>query len=155
VSFNPILARTLFQKGDAVSHTGNTSRTSLMTYVMKAGTMGVNDHLEIWQFNQWTNNANTKTFEIVMGGTNIFTRNVTTTASSIGVRTVTNRNALNSQVIFTVGADIGLGIASTTNVTISVDTAVDVTFEWFVTLTNSADTASVQATAINLYKDQG
>lgn len=134
-------------------HTGDTNRTSLFSFVMKAGTMGVNDHLEIWQFNQWTNSANTKTHELVMGGTNIFTRNTNTTASSIGIRTVTNRNSLTSQVIYTIGADIGLGISSTTNAVISVDTSIDVTFEWFVTLANSGETAGVQGVIINLYKD--
>jgi hypothetical protein len=152
MSYNPQMARTLFSRGNAATHTGDTSRTSLFTYTMKAGTMGVNDYLELWMFRGWTNSANNKLYEVSMGGTNIFSRTVNTTASSIGVVTVTNRNSLSSQLLFVLSADIGLGISGTTNSTISVDTSVDVTFEWFVTLTNSGETAGVQGVVLTLYK---
>lgn len=152
MSFSPSPSRILFVNSSTAAHTGDTDRTKLFSYVMKAGTMGPNDILRIWQFNSWTNSANTKTLEIVMGGTNIFTRNVNTTASSIGVRTVANRGALNSQLLYSIGSDIGLGISGTTNTVVSIDTSLDVEFEWFVTLTNAGESVRVEGTVLQLWK---
>ena len=109
----------------AVPLTGSTSETALATIAIPAGAMGANGILRITPLWSWTNNGNTKTLRIRLGGisgTIFYALATTTSASQRGQTQIANRGAQNSQISQpdTMGA---YGLSGTANKTGTIDTS--------------------------------
>jgi hypothetical protein len=147
-------ARILAQSAVAVSHTGNTTETVLATIPIGAGIMGPNGRLRISALFSITNNGNTKSCRIRMGGTGIngqlILANTGTTTANIRTQTeVANRGVANSQVNQPTSQQ-GWGTSSGAIVTGAVDT--DVAFNLYINAlhTNAADTIAIESYLVEL-----
>jgi hypothetical protein len=110
----------------AVTHTGNTSETTLATVSLPANVMGANGRLRITSYWTYTNSANNKTLQIRCGTTgNGLTGSIwgsttqTTTRSMRMQNEICNRNSTSSQVLMN---GIGTGGWGTTVNAASTDT---------------------------------
>lgn len=125
------IPRILAASGAALSHTGNTNETGLVTVSVPAGAMGVNGILRVRTVWTVTNNANNKTRRIRFGaaaagtgGTVMLGVASASTASIQHLNQIQNRNSTSSQVAMSTGAGTG-GFTETTsaNATGSINTA--------------------------------
>lgn len=152
INFTKTSNPALWSNNTLVSVTGTTAETSLRTFTLTAGTMGPTDYLHIMVHWEMTNNANNKTFRLNFGGTSYINYQV---ASQAGVQRharIYNRNSTTSQIgSTTANSQIGYGLIATPT-TSSVDTSSDVVIEVTGQLANAADTLSLRAFTILLYK---
>lgn len=89
------------QSGAAVSHTGNTNETALVTVTIPADVMGANGTIDVETVWSYTNNANNKTLRVRFGGvsgTQYLSNIVTTSVAVRDFRSIVNRNSKSSQV---------------------------------------------------------
>jgi hypothetical protein len=82
----------------ALSHTGNTSETTLATVSIPAGMIGPNGFLKVTTLWTYTNSANNKTPRIKYGGTTFKDPTLTTTSSWENITMIGNRNNAAVQV---------------------------------------------------------
>lgn len=138
------------QSGVAVSHTGDTSETTLATIPVAAGLLGANGQLVIEALWSVTNNANTKTPRVRLGGTAVHGPALGAVASFHDRIRVANRNSASSQVINPNSATV-YGASSGTVFTSSVATgsAFDITLT--AQLGNSADTMTLESYLITAF----
>lgn len=88
----------LAKSGVAVSHTGNTTETTLATIAVPAGALGPNGQVEVEVLFSFTNSANVKTMFVRLGGSLAGSQTATTSASFQGKSRIANRNSASSQV---------------------------------------------------------
>jgi hypothetical protein len=138
----------------SVSHTGDTSETTLATITVPANAMGPNGVLRITTQWSYTNSANNKTMFVKFGGaagTAYLQCTATTTASHRDVRQIANVNATNSQKGNASAATAGgHGITTGAVVTSARDTtaAQDITIRG--QLGNSGETVTLEAYTVEL-----
>jgi hypothetical protein len=123
--------RTLAQLSVPVSVGGTLAETTLATYNLPAGAMGLNGGLRIRALYSNTNSSVTKNLRIRFGGTLIVASGATTTASAGFLRTIHNRNSASLQVTETQSTfSPGYVGSASAVVTTTVDTsaAVPITF---------------------------
>jgi hypothetical protein len=80
-----------------VNNTGSTTNNTLRTETIKGGQMGPNSSLRITHLWSYTNNANTKTVRLVVGGVTVIQSSFTTTGVFQAETVIRNRGALNAQ----------------------------------------------------------
>lgn len=134
-----------------LSHTGNTDETVLLTVTVPA--LGINSYMDLCSLWSYTNNGNTKTLRIRIGGiggTALMQLAATTTASLTDIgRKILNRGATNSQVSNVLNAfgSISSGAAATS----AIETNAGTTLVFTVQLASAADTASLEYATVNLF----
>lgn len=113
----------------AVSHTGDTTETTLATCTLPGNALGTNGQVEIMVLVSWTNNANTKTLRVKFGAMVLQNTGLSGNASQQVLLRVANRNSAASQVAFP-SSPSGLGsggaVAPTTG-TVDTTANVDIT----------------------------
>lgn len=137
----------------AVSHTGNTTETTLATITIPAGEMGLNGAVEIEALFSFTANANTKTPRFKFGAATVANPAITGGyASSMVRKLVSNRGAANSQI--TSGSDsqneFSTGLTAAT--TSAVDTSAVVTLTITGQLAVGTDTITLERYMVRLYR---
>lgn len=153
MSYLPLQATSLFIQNLASSHTGNTNETSLKSYLLKGGTMGPNDFLEIWStWNVAANNANAKTAIINFGATSYLTMSMASTRAYQRVLYIYNRGATNSQVGFSATDNDSTGTALVPVITSSEDTTRDILIDFRGLLGVGTDTITNDVAQIILWK---
>lgn len=134
----------------AVSHTGNTSLTTLATISVPGGAMGPNGFLRVTCLWSWTNNANNKTCWAKFGGTNFYGRTETTGGFQRNQFTVQNRNSESSQLGPASGLSGGFGVITGSPVTAAIDTTASQNILLQVQLGNAADTATLEGYIVEI-----
>lgn len=142
MSFTPPFSIPLPSSTTSASVTGTTSKTPIYSFVIKAGSMNLNSRLIITWSYTITNNANTKLMEMEFGSTNLYSVSETTVGTRSGIKNLQNRNSLSSQVGSILNGST-YGQATGAVVTMTENTANDITFTMYVTLANSADTVTL------------
>lgn len=148
----PPSVRMLAYSGSAVSHTGDLVETTLATYTMPGGTMGLSSAIRIVSLWSYTNSVNTKTCRVKFGGTNFFSTNPTTSASIHYATIIRNRGSLSSQVGFasTAGGSFQNTTAAVTTSTVDTSANVDITFTAL--LTNTGETITLEGYTIEVMR---
>lgn len=108
-----------------VANTGSTTNNTLRTETIKGGQMGPNSSLRITHLWSYTNNANTKTVRLVVGGVTVIQSGFTTTGAFSAETIIRNRGALNAQS-YIGGGFSGFSTAGAL-ATMAVDTSQDFT----------------------------
>ena len=109
-----------------VSCPADTSEDILATITVPAGAIGANGQLRIWQLWSCTNNANSKTMRVRLGGvsgTQFLNAGVASIASWQNVTIIRNRNSQSSQIGYANNQGTPFAITTTTNQTGAVDTS--------------------------------
>lgn len=134
-----------------LSHTGNTDETVLLTVTVPA--LDINSYMDLCSLWSYTNNGNTKTLRIRLGGvggTALMQYAATTTASLTDIgRKILNRGATNLQVSHVLNGfgSISAGAAATS----AIETNAGTTLVFTVQLASAADTASLEYATVNLF----
>lgn len=132
--------KVLAQSAVASSVTGTTDETTLATYTLPAGAMGLNGTLRIHLNFTGTSNSNSKSIKIRCNGTNINTLSFTTTPQT-PTYYWSNRNSASSQL---------LSINTTTKGATTIDTSVAVTIDFIGQLGTGTDTETLEGYTIEL-----
>lgn len=141
-------AGVLAQTAVATSVTGTVAKTPLATVSIPAGAMGLNGWLEYTFVYSCTNNANTKTFSVEFGGTQVLSRAQSAQTGGSGLSAIANRGVANSQhVAPTSIAPYG---DSVTQTTIAIDTSQAQNLIFYATLTNVGDTMTLERYSVRL-----
>jgi len=122
----PSTFRVLASSAVKVDKTGDTNETALATITIPAGSMGANGILRVTTLWTHTNNANTKTWRIRLGGisgTQFATIARTTSATDGDMRIIQNRNSQSSQVAFPSTQGVGFGSSTSGVASGSIDTS--------------------------------
>lgn len=138
------------QSAVAASVTGTLTETTLASITIPGGMMGVNGVLRVIPLFSMTNNANTKTFNIRLGGILINTPVVASVAAIQMLSLIRNRNAQNSQVSFTPANTTGLGTAGAAVLAVNVDTSVDQVLALSGVLSNTGDTITLEGYTVEV-----
>jgi len=137
----------LSKSSTAVSVPATTTETTLATVQVPGGVLGANGWVLIEATFTVTNNSNTKTVRIKLGGTTLATANVTTSATLTVSTWVANRNSQSAQIGgFTAVSDYG-GVGSTSGniATAAADTSAESDLTITGQLASSADTLRLQS----------
>lgn len=125
------------------NNTGNTVATVVKSLTIPGGSMGPNGMLRVATLWSWNNSAGSKTVQVKLGGVVIYGTAGTTTTGIEILKSVRNRGAENAQIIHNVAT---LGTVGTTAITTaSVDTSVDQTLDFVVTLATGTDNAALES----------
>ena len=137
------------QSAVAASVTGTLAETTLATFTLPAGTMGLNGALRITTLDTHTNSSNNKILKVKIGG--IVVLNVTTTTSATGnyIQMVRNRNSASSQTSFPTASG-GVGTSTTAVTALSINTAVDQTVTITGTLANTGEAITLEGYTFEL-----
>lgn len=141
----------LLQKATPISLTGTLVQTTLDSLVVKGGAMGLAGWLEIDVM--WSNNnsVNNKTMTVTVGASNL-SAVVNTTAIGNNKRCLwVNQGVANSQKLFLSTNATGLGNSNSAPTT-AIDTSLDFTLAFKVTLANTGDTITLEAYSVTLYR---
>lgn len=153
MSYIPGLPIVLFVNAVGVSITGTTAETTLRSFTLKGGMFGPNDIIECVTMWSYTNVARNKTCKVKIG-TSIYQAVIpTTTASLVRSCNIINRNSTASQVVANpAGAnEYGTSVASIS--TLTEDVSVDKTFSITGQPSNVADTITLEATMVRIWKN--
>jgi len=129
----------------ALSHTGDTTETTLATVVLPAGAMGPNGQVEIHSLWSVPNNANSKTCRIKFGGSAVFSAGVTTIQTLSAITRTSNRNSASSQVSGAGGTSTSIGTTANAVTTTAIDTTSAVNIIFTAQCANSADTITLES----------
>jgi hypothetical protein len=140
----------LSQSSVAVSVTGTTTETNLVTITVPANRMGANGRLRITAHWSYTNSANNKIQRIRFAGTQLFASTQTTTTQQKVISEIGNRNSLSSQVTGVGGTVDGLG-AGTALVTTTHDTASNQNITLTGQLANAGETITLESYVVELF----
>ncbi len=146
-TFGPAQPHVIAQSAVAASHTGDTTETTVATITIPAGRMGANGYLEVYCLWSATNNANSKTGRVKLGGSVLTAYSPTGNATCHGVARIFNRNSQSSQVCFPLGNAQSSGSAASTS---AVDTSAAVTLTLTVELANAGDTMTLEAYSVRV-----
>ncbi|MEX2482539.1 MAG: DUF2793 domain-containing protein [Gammaproteobacteria bacterium] len=135
----------------AVSHSGDTAKTTLATVTVPAGAMGPSGMLRISSLWSHTASANSKTARVEFGGAQHYAGNFTTVASSRMHRTIANRGAANSQVAAPTSGAFNWGSTSDALMTSGIDTSVEQDLVFSGQLGDSAETIALESYLVELF----
>jgi hypothetical protein len=146
------LPQVIYSTGARVAVTGTTSATVLRSVTIPGGVMGPNGRLEVKMLTGQTNNSNSKTLRVRLGGVQIMNTAaaVTSTASHERVLAVTNRNDTGAQIA---GPATGANMPGTSTVAVAaytLDTTADLLLEIEGQLTNTADELALESLAVEV-----
>jgi hypothetical protein len=130
--------------------TGLLTEETLLTATLPGGCMGPNGFLRISTLAGATDNANSKTFRVKLGGTNVMST-ISGVSGASGIRRVTqvqNRGSQSAQVNLATTSATDPGKTTAGISEYSVNTAADFTLEVSVILTNAADFVSLEAITV-------
>ncbi len=132
----------LAKSGVGVSHTGNTTETTLATITVPAGAMGPNGQIEVEALFSINNSANSKTMRVRLGGSLAGATATTSTASFQGKSRIANRNSASSQVA---PASLVVSSSATAVNTLAINTAnaADITITG--QLANAGDSVTLES----------
>lgn len=148
--------RLLGMNAVAVSHTGNTTETTLATIPVPAGAMGANGAIRVKVRGTCTNNANTKTPRVRLGGiggSSFVGVAFTTVGTWMYEVIIQNRNSTASQLGSTYGnrtTDLVVVEHPRVTATVSTSSAQDLVIT--VQLGNAADSISVESYTVETMK---
>lgn len=135
------------------AHTGTTSQTVIRSITIPAGIMRNNGSIHYMVTWSFTNNANNKTLQVLLGGTGGTThssRTVTTNASGQIEGVITNRNSVSSQVSQAASL-AGVGENPGAVVTGSINTSSATTLDIAGVLASAGDSITVQRVIVLVY----
>lgn len=145
----------LAQSAVAVSHTGNTSETTLASVTIPSGAIGPNGRVRV--NTTWTRNtggAGNTTARVYFGATAYTDVPVSTTNQTFRFQTeIANRNSASSQV----GASanyLGFGQTTAAKVTSSIDTTAAVTLSIKGLLANPGDTITLESYSVEVLRGE-
>ncbi|EPR09758.1 hypothetical protein M527_06420 [Sphingobium indicum IP26] len=138
------------QSAVAASVTGTTTETTLATVSILGGTVGANGRLRITTLWSYTNNANSKSFRLRLGGTQIWSRAEGSSDSARHSAEMANRNSQSSQVTSSGSGGGGWGPVTATVTTTAIDTSATQSLTITAQLANSGDTATLEAYIVEL-----
>lgn len=136
------------QSSVAVTHTGDTSETTLATITLPGGAMGANGRVRITTIWSANNDASNKTLRVKFGGTNYFAQNITTQQGWRHQNEIGNRNSASSQIGNQNNAFGSLSAAPTTS---AVDTTSDVTILLTGQLADGADSVTLESYVVEVF----
>lgn len=145
---NPIV----FASGAASSVTGTATETTLGSFTVPAGCMGLNGYVDIITLWSMTNDASAKTAIIRFGGaagTAFLSQSIASNAAQQNFTRISNRNSLASQIGHAAG-NAGFGAASSIT-TATIDTSADVSVLIRATLGDTADTITLERWAAQIW----
>jgi hypothetical protein len=134
----------LAQTATAVSHTGDTSVTTLATITIPANALGPSGQVEVIALASGTSNANNKTLRIVFNAAANYYSASFTTATLQAYARIANRTT-GTQVGQASGATTVIGIVSGAPAATSVDTTASTSITITGQLANSADTITLES----------
>jgi hypothetical protein len=144
------LMNELARQTQKLSWTGDTSEKILLT--VNIPPLGANSYLDITSLFSMTNNSNSKTLRVRLGGiggTVVMSSTAANLASFTDIhRTIVNRNATNAQIC--TSAAVTIGGSTGTVATPAIETNAGTTLVFTVQLTNASDTASLEYAIVNL-----
>lgn len=135
------------QSGAPSSVTGTLSLTTLATVIIPANSVGPNGSIRIIPLFEATNNANTKTGHVALGGSDIWTPNLVSFQDIQSLLVVRNKGVQNAQVTFNGNNGIGTG-GVTVSTSINLTQQQNLTFS--AQLTNTADTVTLLAYTVEI-----
>lgn len=149
MGFVPPASVVIFRNHETASITGTLVETTLRSFTLKAGLMGLNDSLRIEPIWQATNNANVKNLRVKIGASAVPMFSINSGYASL-FRTLlwSNRNSLTSQVGYSAASSSGMGTSTSALFTSTEDTSTDLTISFTVELTNTGDTVSLQSVLV-------
>jgi hypothetical protein len=115
---------TLAQSGVASSVTGTTAETTLASVTIPGGMMGVNGVLRVTFLTNNTNNVNSKTFRLKIGGVTVMPYTYGGSAQAQQMFILRNRGAQNVQTFLNSNAVV-FGTTTATTVNTNFDMSVD------------------------------
>lgn len=138
----------------AVSHTGTTAKTAVVTIPLPA--LGANDQIRYQIAYSSVNSGNNKTYAVTLGGvggTDFFASTQTTNHFlETGSKRICNRGATNSQYGGLSAANIVGSASASTPVSGTIQTNVPVDLCICVTLASAAETAKVESYLVELIR---
>lgn len=137
--------QTVAQSSVAVPLTGSTTETTLATISIRGGSLGANGRLRITTLWSFTNNANSKTFRVKLGGTQIWSRAESANLSAHHMIAMSNRNSASSQVTNSGSTGGGWGPVGASVATTAINTASTQNLTITGELVNSADTLTLES----------
>jgi len=126
----------------AVSVTGTTAETTLLSFTVKGGLVGANGKMKIWPLLSMTNNVNGKTIRLKMDG-NVIYGNTRVLESHIQFLTVVRNTSSQSSQKLSAGITVGLGTSTAAITTLAVDTSADFNISVTGQLANAADSITL------------
>jgi hypothetical protein len=139
----------LSRGGTAVSHTGNTTETTLVTIPVPANAMGTSGQLVIHTLWSVTNNANSKTLRVKLGGTTLGSNSVGAQATVSMLTRIANRSSASQQVGMPGNfAGVGNSTGAVTTGTVDTTAAQDITIT--AQLANAADTITLESYLVEI-----
>lgn len=137
----------------AVPLTGSTSETALATVTIPAGAIGANGLLRVTLLTSHTNNANTKTIRVRLGGiggTAFISVANTATLSMFFDRTIANRNSQSAQVAAAASSINAYSASGSAPTTGTVDTSASQDLVISGQLQAGADTMTLESYLVEL-----
>lgn len=150
-------ANILYQNNHPLDHLSiSASATTVLTYTLPGGTMGINDSLRITTLWTFLNNANAKYAFIGFGGATgadaLLNENIA--SSGLVMRTqqqVSNQNSLSAQIAANESLEVGFGKTSGAYQDFTQDTSADVDIVFRIT-SDGTDTVNLESVLIELIK---
>lgn len=135
------------QSGIAISHTGTTAATQILSLTIPGGSMGPNGGAHLWIRTSETNNANNKTLIIRLSGTAFFQAGDSSKPGREYDFRIQNRGAVGSQTLGWTGTGNTVGAISSAGVPVvsSFNSDADQSMQVLVTLANAADSFGIEA----------
>lgn len=137
----------LAQSAVAVPLTGTTSKTTLATIAIPAGSIGPNGTVHVTVLFSMTNSANNKSFTVELDGTTFYGITLANQSALQAISIIRNRNSEAAQAGFT-NSTGGIGAASL--VTATVNTAVAKNLTITGTLANSGETITLEGYTVEI-----
>ena len=132
-----------YDLSSAVVLTGTTSETTLLTVNIPDGLIGISGKVKMYPLYSMTNNANSKTLRVKLGGSTAFSTSVGSSSQSSALVIIRNIGSESVQKSATTVVS-GLGNNSATLTTLAIDTSVTTTIVVTGQLANSADTMTLE-----------
>jgi hypothetical protein len=145
--FYPVGTMQVLASNVALSHTGNTTETTVYTGTIPANSIGANGSLDFFLLASATNNANAKTIRFKLNGTTVLLYNAASLSSGAGRARIANRNSLSAQVGMPNSSTAAWGLTgSSAGVsTFSINTGADITLTVTIQNAVAGDTTAVEA----------
>lgn len=145
-------ARPFAQSGASSSVTGTTTKTTLAQVTIPGGMMGSNGVLRISPIWTWTNSANTKVAELMLGNTSIFALSASTSGEFAQIFNLRNRGSQSAQIGGIPGNQTSSSFAVTggTPNTFGVDTSIDQVLSFKATLANTGETITLEGYTVEV-----
>lgn len=133
----------------SASLTGTTSETTLFTLTLPAGVIGSKGKVKLYPLFTATNNGNIKNIRIKLNSLNAYLLQPTGFTQMSAIVIIRNFNSESSQKIAS-GMTAGLGLATASMTTMSIDTSLETTITVTGQLSNSSDTLTLESLFVEL-----